>query len=318
MDKTTNIWLAAAIAGVTMIAAAGCNGGGGGGGSTEPIRIDGSSTVYPITERVAESYTSVHESTRITAAFSGTGGGLKKFAAGEIDIADASRPIKEKEAEACAAAGISFTELEVAYDGLAVVVNPANSWCECLTVEQLKRLWEPGSTVATWKDLDPSWPNEKIELYGPGTDSGTFDYFTEAIVGEAKKSRADYTASEDDNVLVTGVSADRNALGYFGFAYFVENQDKLKLLGVDGGKGCLKPSLETVRDKSYAPLSRPLFIYVNHRSMERPEVRSFVEFYLDSAAEIAEQVGYIPAPEEAMSKNRQLFEQATAKEGAAK
>lgn len=277
------------------------------------VKIDGSSTVYPVSEAVAEEFRAVQPNVRPIVGISGTGGGMKKFIAGEIDICDASRGMKEKEAAACKEKGIEFIELSVAFDGLAVIANPKNTWCDCLTVGQLKELWRPESGVKQWKDLDPKWPAKEIKLYGPGTDSGTFDYFTEAIVGEEKASRADYTASEDDNVLVTGVQSDEYALGYFGYAYYAENEDKLKLLAVDGGKGCTKPSLETVRDNSYAPLSRPLFIYVRKSALERPEVEAFVKFYLDNAAQLAKEVGYVPVSDEVEKQNQDALKGALSK-----
>lgn len=280
-----------------------------GAGSSSPssqagtIRIDGSSTVYPISALVSELYKEANDSARIAVAYSGTGGGMKKFIAGEIDICDASRKIKDSEAEACSDAGVEFIELEVAYDGLAIVVSPENTWCDCMTTEQLKKLWTPDSPAQTWRDLDASWPDEKVMLYGPGTDSGTFDYFTEEIVGETKKSRPDYSPSEDDNVLVTGVSSNKNALGYFGFAYFEENKDKLKVLGVDSGTGCIKPTMETVSKNTYTPLSRPLYIYVRKSSLADESVANFVSFYLEKAAEAAKQVGYVPVKDEIQQAN---------------
>ncbi len=284
-----------------------------GGTLSGSVKIDGSSTVYPISEAVAEEFRNVHPKVRPIVGISGTGGGMKKFIAGEIDICDASRGMKEKEAASCKEKGIEFIELSVAFDGLAVIANPKNTWCDCLTVGQLKELWRPESGVKQWKDLDPKWPAKEIKLYGPGTDSGTFDYFTEAIVGEEKASRADYTASEDDNVLVTGVQSDEYALGYFGYAYYEENKDKLKLLAVDGGKGCTKPSLETVRDNSYAPLSRPLFIYVRKSALERPEVVAFVKFYLENAAQLAKEVGYVPVSDEVEKQNQDALKGALSK-----
>jgi phosphate transport system substrate-binding protein len=280
-----------------------------------PIRIDGSSTVYPITEAVLEEYRAVEPKLKITAGFSGTGGGFKKFIAGETEINDASRPIKDKEKASCEEQGIGFTELEVAFDGLAVIVNPENDWCDCLTVAQLKEMWRPDSAVKTWKDVNPEWPDEEIKLYGPGPDSGTFDYFTEAIVGEAQKSRSDYEKSEDDNQLVNGIKGSKYALGYFGYAYYAANEDSLKLLAVENGDGeCVKPSLETVRDGSYNPLSRPLFIYVRHSALERPEVAKFVRFYLDNAAELAKDVGYVPVSDEAAKQNDERLKAATTAE----
>lgn len=284
-----------------------------GGKMTGKVQIDGSSTVYPISEAVAEEFRAVQPDVRVTVGVHGTGAGMKKFVAGEIDICDASRGMKEKEAAACKEQGIDFIELSVAFDGLAVIVNPKNTWCDCLTVGQLKELWRPGSGVKQWKDLNPKWPAEDIKLYGPGTDSGTFDYFTKAIVGEEKASRPDYTASEDDNVLVTGVQSDEYALGYFGYAYYEENKDKLKLLGVDNGDGCKKPTLETVRDNTYAPLSRPLFIYVRTSAFERPEAVEFVKFYLEHAAELSKDVGYVPVSDEVEKANQEALAGALAK-----
>ena len=271
------------------------------------ISIDGSSTVYPVTEAVAEEYRTAEPSVRVTVGFSGTGGGMKKFIAGDIDICGASRPIKDSESKACSDAGVEYIELEVAFDGLAVVLNPENDWCDNMSVDQLKELWRPESAVKQWKDLNGEWPAEDITLYGPGTDSGTFDSFTKSIVGEEGASRADYAASEDDNVLVTGVQEDKHALGYFGYAYYAENRDKLKLLGVDNGNGPVRPSEETVRDGSYSPLSRPLYLYVRKSSLAKAEVKKFVRFYLDNAAELSREVGYMPLSDEAAKKNDDVF-----------
>lgn len=260
------------------------------------VEIDGSSTVFPITEAVAEEFIAVNRGTQVTVGVSGTGGGFKRFCAGETAISNASRPIKDSEVQACAAAGIEYIEIPVAYDALTVVVNPANTWAEDMTVEQLKMLWEPAAqgTITRWNQIDPSWPNQPITLYGPGTDSGTFDYFTGEIVGEEGASRADYTASEDDNTLVIGVERDRNALGYFGMSYYLAEQDRLSAVSVNG----VAPTPENVENGTYTPLSRPLFIYVNKSELERPEVRSFVEFYLENADELATEVGYVPLPAE--------------------
>jgi phosphate transport system substrate-binding protein len=281
----------------------------GSGCSKPSIQIDGSSTVYPITEAVAEEFKAHDPGVRVTVGLSGTSGGMKKFVVGEIDICDASRPIKDAEIASCKSNGIEYIELQVAFDGLSVVVNPENNWVDCLTVEQLKSLWQPESTVQKWSDLNPDWPNEPIKLYGPGTDSGTFEYFTEAIVGEARKSRGDYSPSEDDNMLVTGVSGGKYALGYFGYAYYEENKDRLKLLGIDNGDGnCVKPSVEAVRNGTYKPLSRPLFIYVNKKALERPEIREFVEFYVTNASKLAGEIGYVAAPDDVDARNRELLE----------
>ncbi len=265
------------------------------------IVVDGSSTVYLISE-------AVRPDVRVTVGVSGTGGGMKKFIAGTIDICGASRPIKESEIKACSEAGVSYVQLEVAFDGLAVVVHPANDWCSSLTVDQLKELWRPTSAVQKWSDLNPEWPQETITLYGPGTDSGTFDSFTKAIVGEEGASRADYTASEDDNVLVTGVQEDSGALGYFGYAYYAENKDRLKLLGVDSGSGAIIPTEETVRDGSYSPLSRPLYLYVSTASLKRSEVQAFIRYYLDHAAELAREVGYVPISDDSARNNDQVLD----------
>jgi phosphate transport system substrate-binding protein len=282
-------------------------------GPVTTLQIDGSSTLYPITEAVAEEFRPDHPNVRITVGLSGTGAGFKKFYTGTIEICDASRPIKDAEIEACKANGIEYVEFKVAYDGLSVIVNPENTWCDCLTVEQLKQLWQPESTVNKWSDLDPMWPNERIQLYGPGTDSGTFEYFTEVIVGKSKSSRSDYSRSEDDNVLVTGVAGDKFALGYFGFAYYEENKSRLKLLGVKDGDGeCVKPSLETVRENSYKPLSRPLYIYVAKTALARPEVREFMTFYLENAGKLAGEVGYVPLPDAERQASRGKLEEVLA------
>lgn len=277
-----------------------------GGCSKSSIKVDGSSTVLRVSEAVVEEFQKEQPGVRVTVGRAGTGGGFKKLSHGEIDICDASRPINEVERQACAANGIEFVELEIAFDGLTVVVNSKNDWCDCLSVEQLKALWQPESAVHKWSDLNPAWPEREIKLYGPGTDSGTFDYFTEAIVGESGKSRADYSPSEDDNSLVTGVAGDLDALCYFGLAYYEENQDRLKALGIDPGDGkCVTPSQETVRNHTYKPLSRPLFIYVRKSSLERPEVRSFVEFYLAHVGNLVEVVGYVPLPDDVLAKSKQ-------------
>jgi phosphate transport system substrate-binding protein len=264
--------------------------------------------VFPLTEAVAEEYRAVQPRVRVTVGFSGTGGGFKKFYGGEVDINDASRPIKTTEAEQCAEAGIGFVELPVAFDGIVVVVSPSNTFVEQLTVAELKMIWEPGSTVQTWQDVRADWPAEQIRLYGAGTDSGTFDYFTEAINGQAQASRADFTASEDDNVLVQGVAGDKNALGFFGFAYYEENASRLKIVAIDGGAGPVVPSLTTIKEGTYAPLSRPIFIYVTREAAERPEVDSFVDFYLTSAAALSQDVGYVPLPDAVYELARQRFD----------
>jgi len=263
---------------------------------TGTINIDGSSTVYPITEAVAEEFKKAYPDVKVAVALSGTGGGFKKFVRGETDINDASRPISNYEDSVAKANGIEYIELVVAYDGLVVVVNPKNTWCNDIKVEELKKIWEPEAQgkITHWNQIRPEWPNQPLHLYGAGVESGTYDYFTEAIVGKAHSSRGDYTASEDDNVLVQGVLSDVNALGFFGFAYYEENKDKLKLVAVDNGNGPVLPSVETVKNKTYSPLSRPLFIYINNKAAERKEVQEFVSFYLDKITGLVPEVGYIP------------------------
>jgi len=262
------------------------------------IKIDGSSTVFPVTEAVAEEFRAVQPKVKVTIGVSGTGGGFKKFCRAETDISDASRSIKDKEKVICGEAGISYLEIPVAYDGMAVLRNPDNDWLESITVEQLKMIWEPAAqkTITKWNQVDPSWPDKEIHLFGPGVASGTFDYFTDAICGESGASRGDYTASEDDNVLVQGIAGDKYALGFFGLAYYEENKDKLDLVAVDGGNGPILPSAETVENGTYAPLSRPIFIYVSSTASERPEVVEFVNFYLETASELVPDVGYISLP----------------------
>ena len=267
------------------------------------IKIDGSSTVYPITEAVAEEFQKEKRgSARVTVGISGTGGGFKKFCRGETDIQDASRPILTKEMEICKQAGIQYIELPVAYDALTVVINPKNDWIKSMTVAELKKIWEPAAQgkITKWNQVNPAWPDAPLNLFGAGSDSGTFDYFTEAIVGKAKSSRGDFTASEDDNVLVQGVSRDVNALGYFGYAYYAENTEKLKAVPIveKEGKPAVSPSFETVMNGTYQPLARPIFIYINAKSVNKPEVKEFVEFYLKHAAKLVKEVQYVPIPEE--------------------
>lgn len=270
------------------------NAGGAESKLSGKVVIDGSSTVYPISMAVAEEFRNKQPEVEVSVASSGTGGGMKKFTANEIDICDASRKIKQEEIDKAKANGVEFIELEVAYDGISVVVNKDNTWAKTITVEELNKMWAKDSTVKTWKDVNSSWPNEPIKLYGPGTDSGTFEYFTEEINGKAKESRTDYTPSEDDNVLVQGITGDKNALGYFGFSYYEENADKLNVLKIDAGKGPIEPTFETIKNNSYAPLSRPLYIYINKARMNEPQVKAFVDFYLENATVLTEQVGYIP------------------------
>jgi phosphate transport system substrate-binding protein len=268
------------------------------------VKIDGSSTVYPITEAVAEDFQKAKKGeVKVTVGISGTGGGFKKFCRGETDISDASRPILKKEMEACRQAGIQYLELPIAYDALTVVVNPKNDWLKSITVDELKKIWEPAAQgkVTTWNQVNPAWPTVPLKLYGPGADSGTFDYFTEAVVGKSKSSRGDFTASEDDNVLVQGVSRDKGALGYFGYAYYAENTKKLRAVPVvaKAGKPAVGPSFDTVKNGTYLPLSRPIFIYVSAKSLEKPEVKEFVDFYLNQAPKLVKAVKYVPLPDKA-------------------
>ncbi|MCU0897908.1 MAG: PstS family phosphate ABC transporter substrate-binding protein [Burkholderiales bacterium] len=265
------------------------------------VKIDGSSTVFPVTEAVAEEYQKGKKgAVNVTVGISGTGGGFKKFCRGEIDISNASRPILKKEMEDCKAAGVEYFELPVAFDALTVVINPKNSFIKTLTVDELKKMWEPGAQgkVTKWNQVNPAWPDAPMKLFGPGADSGTFDYFTEAVVGKSKSSRGDFTASEDDNVLVTGVSRDVHGLGYFGYAYYIENKDKLKAVPIVNKQGQpVEPSMDSVLKGTYQPLSRPIFIYVNSKSLEKPEVKEFVEFYMKSGGKLAKEVKYVPLPD---------------------
>ncbi len=270
------------------------------------VTVDGSSTVFPITEAVAEEFQKDKKgAVRVTVGISGTGGGFKKFCRGEIDISDASRPIKKSEMEECAKAGIKYVELPIAYDALTVVVHPQNTWAKTLTVPDLKKIWEPEAQgkITNWNQVRPDFPDVPLKLYGPGTDSGTFEYFTEAIVGKAKASRADYTASEDDNTLVTGVSRDKGGLGYFGYAYYAENTKKLTAASIDGGKGPVAPSEKSVEDGTYVPLARPIFIYVSEAALAKPEVKEFVDFYMKNAPKLVKEVKYVPLPASVYSIN---------------
>jgi phosphate transport system substrate-binding protein len=267
------------------------------------VKVDGSSTVYPITEAVAEEFQkSKKNAIKVTVGISGTGGGFKKFCRGETDISDASRPILKKEMEDCKTAGIEYVELPVAFDALTVVINPKNGFIKQLTIAEMKKMWEPAAQgkVTRWNQVNPAWPDQGMKLFGPGADSGTFDYFTEAVVGKSKSSRGDFTASEDDNVLVTGVSRDVNGLGYFGFAYYVENKDKLKAVPIVNEKGqAVEPSMEAVEKGTYTPLARPIFIYVNVKSLGKPEVKEFIEYYMKNGGKLAREVKYVPLPEKA-------------------
>jgi len=272
------------------------------------VSIDGSSTVFPISEAVAEEFLAVQPRVRVTVGVSGTGGGFKKFLAGEIDINDASRPIKMKEVKQASASGIGFIELPIAYDGLSVVVNTKNDWVDHLTITELNKIWQSGSSVTRWSDVRDGWPETEIQLYGPGTDSGTFDYFTETINGKSGASRPDYTANEDDNALVRGISGDEGSLGYFGYAYYAANKDKLRVVAIDGGKGPVAPTEITINNGTYAPLSRPVFIYVRPDALDRKEVRAFVDFYIESAPMLATEVGYIPLPDSVYAGAKQRVE----------
>ncbi|HEV3479485.1 MAG TPA: PstS family phosphate ABC transporter substrate-binding protein [Gaiellaceae bacterium] len=276
---------------------------------TGRIQADGSSTVAPLMTIAAERFRREEPKVRVTVGTSGTGGGFERFCRGETDLADASRPIKAEEEQLCQRNNVPFFELQVANDGISVVVNRGNDWADCLTVDQLKAIWEPKSKVRTWKDVDPSFPDERLTLFGPGTDSGTFDYFTDAIVGEEGLSRSDYTQTENDNVIVTGVTGDEGALGYFGLSYYIENEERLKALAVDGGDGCVEPSLETVQDGSYKPLSRPLFVYVNEDSLaEKPALEPFLTFLIDNEPRLARGAKFVPMTSEQLDRARTILE----------
>ena len=286
-------------------------------GERKLVKVDGSSTVFPITEAVAEEF-QIEQRGRImvTVGVSGTGGGFKKFCRGETDIADASREITANEAELCKKSGIEFIELPVAFDGLAVIVNPKNNWVDYLSVEELKKIWSPKAKgeIMKWSDIRADWPNKPLALFGPGTDSGTFDYFTKTINGKSGASRTDFTASEDDNVLVQGVSTDPGALGYFGIAYYAYNKDKLRLIPIDGevdgnGKGAIYPTTKTVSDGTYRPLSRPIFIYVSKGALKKPEVAAFVDFYMENTNMLSEEVGYIPLDEATLNETKAKLKQ---------
>ena len=278
----------------------------------QTVKIDGSSTVYPVTEAVAEEFQKAKRgAVKVTVGISGTGGGFKKFCRGEIDISDASRPILKKEMDECKKNGINYIELPIAYDALTVVINPKNTWIKNMSVAELKKIWEPAAQgkITRWNQVNPAWPNAPLKLFGAGADSGTFDYFTEAVTGKAKSSRGDFTASEDDNVLVQGVSRDVNALGFFGFAYYVENRDKLKAVPIieKAGMPAVPPAMETVLDGSYQPLARPIFIYVNAKSARKTEVKEFVEFYNKHGEKLAREVKYVPLPAKAYAHNLETF-----------
>ncbi|MFD7403722.1 PstS family phosphate ABC transporter substrate-binding protein [Streptomyces sp. NPDC059866] len=309
-----------ALAAAVVMAAGACGGADAGSGSdgtrlSGTIRVDGSSTVAPLSTAAAQLFQVENPGVRITVGTSGTGGGFEKFCAGETDISDASRPIDDDEKAACEKNGVRFEEFQVANDGLSVVVNKDNDWAECLTVEQLRKIWEPGSKVNNWNQVDPKFPDQKLELFGAGTDSGTFDYFTEAVNGEEGASRTDYSPSEDDNVTVQGVAGSKGGLGYFGLSYYEENRDELKVLKIDGGGGCVEPTRQTVQNGTYKPLSRPLFIYPKASSLQKPEVLAFVEFYVERNAEIAESSLFVPLNSEQEAELRRDLDALKAQQG---
>ncbi|NRQ38108.1 PstS family phosphate ABC transporter substrate-binding protein [Nonomuraea sp. NN258] len=304
--RTARALLAVAVCAVALAA---CGGGNQTAASQEPgatgasqpakelagdVKVDGSSTVAPLSTAAAELFSEQQAKVRVTVGTSGTGGGFEKFCNGETDISNASRPIKDEEKTACQAKNIAYEEFTVANDALTVVVHKDNTWANCLTVDQLKKIWEPGSKVNNWNQVDPKFPNEPLKLFGAGTDSGTFDYFTDVINGEEGKSRTDYSPSEDDNVTVQGVAGSKGGMGYFGFSYFEENAAELKALQIDGGDGCVTPSSQSAQDGTYKPLARPLFIYPKAESLKRPEVLAFVEYYVANHKQIAEDAKFIP------------------------
>jgi phosphate transport system substrate-binding protein len=319
------------FAGVLAIALAACSGGGdqttpeGGekaaseassekaaSGTEGAVKVDGSSTVFPISEAMAEEFMKENSGIKITVGVSGTGGGFKKFCAGETDISNASRPIKQEEIDLCKEKGIEYVELPVSYDGLSVVINPANDFASCLTVDELKKMWEPAAEgqIKNWNQIKADFPDKALGLYGAGTDSGTYDYFTAATVGKEGESRGDYTASEDDNAIVQGVGSDEGGLGFFGYAYYEANKDKVKVVEIDGGEGCVAPTGETIADGSYKPLSRPEFIYVKKESLSKPEVKAFAEYMIDPAnATLISEVGYVPLPADTISVIQKRLEE---------
>jgi phosphate transport system substrate-binding protein len=276
---------------------------------TGRVSVDGSSTVYTITEAVAEEFGHVYKNVKVTIAESGTGGGFQKFGRGETDINDASREIQPTEERFCKANNITFQKLLVAHDGLVIVVNPQNTWCKNITVAELKKIWEPSAQnrIKRWNQIRKEWPDREIHLFGAGSQSGTFDFFTEMVCGEAKSSRGDYTASEDDNILVQGIKGDKYALGYFGHAYYEASKEDLRLVGVDNGKGPVIPTPEAIKNKTYEPLSRPLFIYVSGKSVQREEVRTFVNYYLDNTVFLSKEVGYVSLTPEEVAGEKEKF-----------
>jgi phosphate transport system substrate-binding protein len=300
--RTRTVAFAATALTSTLVLAA-CGGGSGGGSDlTGAVRIDGSSTVYPLTALAAEDFMAENSGVQVTVAASGTGGGFEKFCRGETDANNASRAIKDSEAEACASAGIDFAQLTMATDALTVVVNKDNTWATCLTLDDLAKIWEPGSQINNWNQVRADFPNEPLKLFGPGTDSGTFDYFTEAINGEEGASRTDFTPSEDDNVIVQGVSGTKGGLGYFGYTYYEENAERLTAVEIDSGNGCVAPSAETAQDGTYTPLSRPLFIYPSKQSLTKPQVKAFFDYFIANDAVIAQDALFIPLNDEQRAK----------------
>ena len=306
MRRYRFVLVAAAVLALALLAA-GCGGGGGGG----TVSADGSSTVGPYVTSAAEDFQGDNEGVNVTVGISGTGGGFERFCRGETDLSNASRPIKEEEADICASKGVEYLELQVANDALTVVVNRENDWATCLTVDELNAMWKPGSTVNNWRQVRDSFPDEALKLFGPGTDSGTFDYFTDVINGEEGASRTDFSASEDDNVIVQGVSGTPGGLGYFGFSYFEENQDTLKAVEIDGGEGCVAPSVESAQAGDYTPLARPLFVYANVVSLERQEVEGFLRYMLDNETRIAEQAQFVPLNQQQIDDNLAKLDEAT-------
>jgi phosphate transport system substrate-binding protein len=290
MTKRLALAFAACIALAALAASAGNARGTGLKGT---ITADGSSTVGPYTTAAAEGFHKLHSAVNVTVGISGTGGGFERFCRGETDLSDASRPIKGSESKTCSDKGVNYIAFTVANDGISIVVNKQNTWANCLTVEQLHKMWEPGSKVDNWRDLNPSYPDVDLKLFGPGTDSGTFDFFTEKINGKARASRSDYFPSENDNVIVKGVSGERGGLGYFGLSYYVENKSRLNLVKVNGGRGCVAPNIKTVQSKRYKPLSRPLFIYVKRTSFKRPEVHAFIGYILKNERAIARKARFV-------------------------
>ncbi|AFY82388.1 PstS family phosphate ABC transporter substrate-binding protein [Oscillatoria acuminata] len=316
LDKFAVKWAALALLSVLTLTA--CRGTGtaaqnrGGRGEMNNLSIDGSSTVFPISEAMAEEFMKTNPGVRVTIGISGSGGGFKKFCQGETDISNASRAINEIERELCAKNGIEYIEIPIAFDGISVVVNPANDFVQCLTVEEIKRMWEPTAEgrIVNWNQIRPTFPDRPLRLFGPGTDSGTYDYFTDALGGKEQHSRGDYTASEDDNIIVQGVAADADSLGFFGYAYYQENQNKLKVVEIDSGEGCIAPGPNTIADNSYQPFSRPEFIYIKKSEADRPDVKAFVEFYLNPEHQyLISEVGYVPLPESVMTVVRKRYQQ---------